>query len=330
MTKPNLQPIVFSSPEEIISFLDNKKRYVTLIDPVVARHFGSYFPSPFITVELAEKDKIFKEVERVASLLLEMEADRETTLVIAGGGVLSDLGAFTASVYMRGIPFILVPTTLLAMVDASIGGKNGVNLGVHKNILGSFSNARQIIISPQFLATLPQVEYLNGVAELLKTFIIADRESYFKVLPIVNNVKSIAPYIRRAASIKASIVERDWLDKGERRLLNLGHTFAHAMELAENISHGLAVAKGIVLAAKLSVKLSLLCREEYQAVEEGLKSAGLDISVPVPVESLTNIICSDKKRNGDIINFVLIKRVGETVVHPIHISDLKDILHDLS
>ena len=331
MLKSDLQSIMLSSLQEMVSFFDkNQKRYVTLIDSNVAELFGDYFPLPQIKTELTEREKVLEKVERIASLLLDIEADRDTTLIIAGGGVLTDLGAFTASVYMRGIPFILVPTTLLAMVDAAIGGKNGVNLGDYKNMLGSFRQPQHTIICPQLLKTLPSDEYRNGLAELLKTFIIADRESYFELLPTMADRDSIIPHITKAASIKAGIVERDQFDTGERRLLNLGHTFAHAIELSENISHGSAVAKGIVLAAKLSEKLSILSKDERHTIERGFIGAGFDISISTPIDSLINIIKRDKKRNGDIINFVLIKRIGVSIIYPIHTSDLKDILHDLS
>ena len=330
MLNPNLQPFCIFSPEEIRSLLIGIKRSVTIIDSIVAARFGHLFPSPVIEVVSDENNKVFSEAERIASTLLEMEADRETLIVIAGGGVLCDLGAFTASIYMRGLPFILIPTTLLAMTDAAIGGKNGVNIGVYKNILGLFRQPQSIIICPEFLKTLPIEEYRNGLAELLKTFIIGDRESFLEIIHVMEDSDKIAPYITKAASIKMKIVERDPFDTGERRLLNLGHTFAHALELTEGIPHGIAVAKGVVLAAKLSEKLSLLSKTEQSIIEEGFNIAGIDTSSPVKMETLFNIICRDKKRSGDIINFALIKRIGETIIFPIHISNLKDILYDLS
>ena len=330
MLNPNLKPICFSSLEEIRFLLNNNRRFITIIDSTVEKHYGNFFPSQKIIVEIRERNKVFNEVEGIAATLLEMEADRETLLVIVGGGVLCDLGAFTASIYMRGLPFILIPTTLLAMTDAAIGGKNGVNIGVYKNILGLFNQPQSTIICPEFLKTLPIEEYRNGLVELLKTFIVADRESFLEVIPIMENPDKISPYITKAASIKMEITECDPFDKGDRRLLNLGHTFAHALELTENIPHGVAVAKGIALAAKLSQRLSFLSEAEQNIIKEGLNIVGINTSSPVKMESLINIICRDKKRSGDIINFVLIKRIGETMVFPIHLSDLKDILYDLS
>jgi len=216
------------------------------------------------------------------------------------------------------------------MADAAIGGKNGVNVGVYKNILGLFCQPQSIIICPEFLKTLPIEEYHNGLAELLKTFIIGDRESFLKIISVMKDQDEITPYITRAASIKMEIVTRDPYDKGERRLLNLGHTFAHALELTENIPHGAAVAQGVIMAAKLSEKLSLLSKAEQNIIEEGFNIAGFDTSFSVKMEPLINIICRDKKRSGDIINFVLIKRIGEAIVFPIRLSDLKDTLYDLS
>jgi 3-dehydroquinate synthetase len=332
MLNPNLQTTYVSSLEEIKSLFGNNRsqRVIAIIDSMVAKHYGDFLPSQRIVVELTEENKIFSEVEKIASALLEMEADRETLIVIAGGGVLCDLGAFTASIYMRGLPFMLIPTTLLAMTDAAIGGKNGVNIGVYKNILGLFRRPQNIIVCHEFLKTLPEEEYRNGLAELLKTFIIGDRDSFLEVVPIMKNRNEIAPYISKAASIKTEIVERDPFDKGERRLLNLGHTFAHTFELTEGLPHGVAVATGIVLAAKLSQKLSFLPKAEQKMIEEGFNIAGFDVSSPVKMEPLIDIMYRDKKRSGDIINFVLIKKIGETMIHPIHLSDLKDILYDLS
>ena len=326
--------ITCSSCEEIPSHFPEEKRFVVIIDSSVVDRYGSYLPHPQIKIDVSEKSKSLKEVERITALLMEREADRETVIVVVGGGVITDLGGFIASTYMRGLSFIFVPTTLLAMVDASIGGKNGVNLGVYKNIIGTFRQPQHTIICPEFLETLPEREYRAGLAEMVKSFIIADRETYFEFMNLAEEsrreYRAISPYIFKAAKIKRAIVERDPFEKGERKLLNLGHTFAHAIELENNISHGEAVGIGIALAARLSVKLSLLEREECETIVAGLQQIGLKTTSPVKMCQVTEILKRDKKRSGNMINFVLIKKIGEAVIHPLHIDELKEILYDMS
>ena len=323
-----------SSCDEIPSLLPKERRLITIIDASVADRFGKYFSHPQIKISVSEENKSLKEVERIAMLLIEMEADRDTTIVAVGGGALTDLVGFAASTYMRGIPFIFVPTTLLAMVDASIGGKNGVNLGVYKNIIGVFRQPEYTLICPEFLETLPEKEYRNGLAEMIKSFIIADRTSFFIFMSLSKENwkehKTIAPFISKAAAIKSAIVERDPIEKGERKLLNLGHTFAHAIELKEQLPHGEAVGIGIALAAKLSVKLSLLNSEECNTIITGLQQFDLNTVSPVKMNEVVDILKKDKKRSGDMINFILIKKIGETVIYPLHVDNLKELLYELS
>jgi len=319
---------------EIPDLLPKKGRIITIIDAAIVQNYGTYFPMPQISINTSEKSKSLKMVERITTMLLALEADRETTIVAAGGGVVTDLCGFVASTYMRGVPFVFVPTTLLAMVDAAIGGKNGVNLSVYKNIIGLFRMPEHTIVCPHFLHTLPPKEYKEGLAEMVKSFILADREAFFTFISLSketqSDYKSISPYIFKAAAIKRAIVERDPFEKGERKLLNLGHTFAHAIELTKNISHGKAVGIGIALAAKLSVKRSLLKQEECDTIIAGLNKIGLKTSSPVPMSKVVDVIKKDKKRSGDVIHFVLIRKIGEAVIHPLPINELNDILYDLS
>ncbi|MDR2585172.1 MAG: 3-dehydroquinate synthase [Prevotellaceae bacterium] len=334
MQKPIISLINCPGYVDLPALFPKERRYISIIDSSIAEMYRSYFPHPQIVIDVSEECKSIKEVERLATLLLEMEADRETVIVAVGGGVITDLVGFVASTYMRGLPFIFVPTTLLAMVDASIGGKNGVNLGVYKNIIGVFRQPECTVVCPQFLQTLPQKEYRQGLAEMVKSFIIADRERYFDFMNLPEKerqeYKTIAPFITAAASIKRAIVESDPVEKGERKLLNLGHTFAHAIELVENISHGEAVGIGITLAAKLSVRLSLLDQLECNTIISGLEKIGLRTGSPVKMDQVTDGFKKDKKRSGDVIHFVLIKKIGEAVVVPLQIDKLKELLYDLS
>ncbi|MFA6769771.1 MAG: 3-dehydroquinate synthase family protein [Bacteroidales bacterium] len=333
------------SPEEILPFLSEERHVIIIIDSNVKALYGNYFPYPQIEFEASETNKSLTQIGKLTEQLMEKEADRDTFVLAIGGGITTDVAGFVASVYFRGIRFGFVPTTLLAQVDASIGGKNGVNSNGFKNIIGTINQPEFTIMCSAFLKTLPVTDFKGGIAEMLKTFIIGDQESYFKAVEILkrakeretknsqNSADSIAeiyPFIVKAAAIKAAIVEKDMHETNERKLLNLGHTFAHAIEKESNTPHGHAVAAGIILAAKLSVKLSLLKLEEAQIIENDFKNLGLNTESPVPVASLVNAISKDKKRLGETITFILIEEIGKCFKHPIHIAKLKEILYDLS
>ncbi len=346
------------SPEEILPLLSKERHVIIIIDSKVKYLYGKLFPYPQIELEATEKNKSLAQVERLSQQLLEKGADRDTFLLAVGGGITTDIAGFTASVYFRGIRFAFVPTTLLAQVDASIGGKNGVNSNGFKNIIGTINQPELTIMCSAFLKTLPTEDFKGGIAEMLKAFIIADRESYFKAVEILRRAKErenkdsqeretleskaklaqdkketlteIYPLILKAAAIKAAIVERDMYEYNERKLLNLGHTFAHAIEKESGISHGQAVSAGIVLAAKLSVKLSFLKQEEAQLIESDFKTLGLKTESPVPISSLALSMCKDKKKMGETITFILIEKIGNCFMHPISIAKLEDTLYDLS
>lgn len=318
----------------IESFIPKDCRVVTIIDADIEERYGKYFPVPRISVVASEENKSLQNVGKISAQLLEMGADRGTFLLAVGGGIISDLTGFIGSVYMRGIKFAYVPTTLLAQADAAIGGKTAVNLGGYKNILGVINQPVYTLFCPDFLNTLPEKEMLAGTSELLKTFILADRENYFNCLGEIRarglNARTLWPYIKRCSSIKASIVEQDPYDNGIRKTLNLGHTFAHALEKSTSIHHGEAVSIGIVLAAKLSVKLGLLNHDEATTIESDFKDTGLSVKSPVNISSLLEIMCKDKKRSGDSIDFILLESIGKAIIFTIKIKDLEGLLNDLS
>jgi len=318
----------------IDSYFPKDCRVITIIDAAIAARYGSLFPSPQISVVASESNKSLKSVEEISLRLLDMEADRKVFLLAVGGGIISDLTGFIGSIYMRGVRFAYVPTTLLAQVDAAIGGKTAVNLSGYKNILGVINQPQFTLFCPDFLETLPHTEMLAGISELLKTFILADRENYFKCVSEIRknglNAKALWPYIRKCSAIKASVVQQDPFDNGIRKTLNLGHTFAHAFEKQTKIHHGEAVSIGIVLAAKLSVKLGLLNANEANTIESDFKDIGLNITSPVDLSSIADIMIRDKKRHGSSIDFILIENIGKAIIHSIKINDLEGILNDLS
>ncbi|OFY42400.1 MAG: hypothetical protein A2X18_10965 [Bacteroidetes bacterium GWF2_40_14] len=323
-----------SAIDQIKTYLPANCGVVVLIDASIQKNYGKYFPYPQIPVKSSEENKSFKTIEKLTLKLLNLGADRSTFILAVGGGILSDLAGFLASIYMRGVKFGYVPTTLLAQVDAAIGGKTAVNVSGYKNILGVINQPQFTIFCPGFLESLPEKELKAGVAELIKTFIIADRKSYFSAVEkIAKNgyvVSDLWPFIQGASRIKANIVESDPYEHGERILLNLGHTFAHALEKTVKLSHGEAVSVGIVLAAKLSVKLGILSNEEKIIIESDLKRIGLSTTSPVPLKTLSEAIIRDKKRNKDSIRFVIIEKIGKASTYPLEINKLEDYLNDLS
>ena len=320
-------------PEEIIPLLPQNRGVVVIIDSLVKTLYGSIFPFPQIEFNATEQNKTLNQVSHLTEKLLELGTDRDSFILVVGGGITTDIGAFTSSIYFRGVRFGLVPTTLLAQVDAAIGGKNGVNLLGYKNIAGVINQPEFTVLCPAFLESLNKSDYLGGVAEMLKTLIIGDRESYFSAVQILSqttDTKSIAPFIQKAAEIKASIVTRDMYESGERKLLNLGHTFAHAIEKESGIPHGHAVAAGIVIAAKLSVKLSLLNNAEAKQIEDDFTKLGLPTTSPVNTIKLAESIKRDKKKSGDTITFILMEKIGKCITHPVNIANLEEALYDLS
>jgi len=241
--------------------------------------------------------------------------------VALGGGVVGDVTGFLASIYMRGGPLVQVPTTLLAMVDAAIGGKTAINLPEGKNLLGTFHQPRLVVIDPEFLATLPPKELLNGLAEVLKAGFIRDRDLLMRLsrtgLEIFRHPRELLEVIHRAAGIKAAIVAADAREADLRRLLNFGHTLGHGLEAASgfSLSHGRAVALGMLAALKLSERLAGLPQEESQWGQQLLRDCGYTRRLPsLDRDAVLAALTRDKKRLETGLVFVLLKRLGEAVI----------------
>ena len=276
-----------------------------------------------MSLETSEELKTMDSVLALERWLLEADASRGALLLAIGGGITTDLVGFAASLYKRGIRYANLPTTLLAQVDAAIGGKTGVNLDNYKNMLGAFRMPEHTFLCADVLKTLPPREFRNGMAELLKTFLLADAESYRKAL------EGITPeLIARAAAIKADIVKRDPEEHGERAKLNLGHTFGHAIEYearlrGDDIAHGEAVAMGIILAARLSEQLKIAENGLAEALKQDFEKVGLPTRCPYPLESLKAAMGKDKKaQGGGTVKFVLPVTPGKVVFQALNPYDL--------
>ncbi len=304
-----------------------------------------------MSLETSEERKTMDSVLAVERWLLEADASRGSLLLAIGGGITTDMVGFAASLYKRGIRYANLPTTLLAQVDAAIGGKTGVNLDHYKNMLGAFRMPEYTFLSADVLRTLPPREFRCGLAELLKTFLLADAEAYAATIRLLTDTQTpesvllpskkgststqtpesvpvLLELIQKAAAIKADIVERDPYEHGERAKLNLGHTFGHAIEYVaheqgEDIAHGEAVAMGILLAARLSEQLGLAESGLASALKQDFEAVGLPAQCPYPLERLQAAMGKDKKaQGGGSVKFVLPVKPGEVVFQALNPYDL--------
>ena len=301
-----------------------------------------------VELEASEEKKSLRTVEEICRALLEGGADRKSFVLALGGGIISDMAGFAASIYMRGIRFAYVPTTLLAMTDAAIGGKTGVNFLSYKNILGSFTEPCFTWMAAASLEGLPRREVLSGAAEMLKSFIIDNVDgSYSTALEFFRTASlpercdaataaRLLPLARAAAGVKAGIVSRDFRESGERKLLNLGHSFAHAIEhLAQTgadgnvgISHGEAVSMGIVLAARLSCALGYAPKGFDSSLEADFASAGLRVNCPYAPRQLVQAMSRDKKAEAGTLSFVLMRGISDVFVEKLEPAKAMALLNE--
>jgi 3-dehydroquinate synthetase len=264
--------------------------------------------------------------------LLEAGASRKALVVAVGGGITTDLAGFAASIYKRGVRYANVPTTLLAQVDAAIGGKTGVNFDAYKNMLGVIVQPVFTFVCAEALRTLPRRDFLSGAAEMLKTFIIDNEDDHYAraIQWLSAGGSDGQELILAAAAVKAGIVSRDPYEAGERRKLNLGHTFAHAIEhearvREEDITHGEAVAMGMVLAARLSDALGVSAGLAARLTAD-FAAVGLPTACPYPLAALAGAMDKDKKAEGDLVHFVLAERIGSVVIRDLTVAEALNAL----
>ncbi|RHK24136.1 3-dehydroquinate synthase [Ruminococcus sp. AF46-10NS] len=274
------------------------------------------------TFEAGEKNKNLDTVSSLYQFLIQNGLDRKSLLVALGGGVVGDLTGFGAATYLRGIDFIQIPTTLLAQVDSSVGGKTGVDFQQYKNMVGAFHQPRLVYMNLNTLTTLPAEQFACGMGEILKTGLICDGEFFRFVCREQESIKAldmklIAAMVRRCCEIKAGVVERDPKEQGERALLNLGHTVGHAVEKLKNFTllHGQCVGAGLVAAAYLSMKRGLLNEQEYQEICRGCA----DYDLPIHVDGLIprDVLAAtkkDKKMEQGHIKFILMDGIGKSFI----------------
>lgn len=286
--------------------------------PHLIEHVPMLIGSELIEIEAGEDNKNLSICNDVWETIAESKADRKAIFVNLGGGVICDMGGIIASLYKRGIKFFHIPTTLLAQVDASIGGKLAVDQGAHKNQIGLFRNPDIVLVDPTFLNTLPERHWLSGLAEVVKHALIADADYWgFLSSMDLQNEEFLAALLQKSIEIKNSIVLQDWEEKGIRKTLNFGHTIGHALEsnALENkrdLLHGEAVAIGLAVETILSKMTNKLSPEECSIILDSLK--GTFNLGPIKEEDFSNLIewmRHDKKNDGTQINFTLLKKIGE-------------------
>jgi 3-dehydroquinate synthase len=317
---------------QLKKIVDPKNAVIVTDENVYGHHASRFKGWNTIVLNPGEEYKVQVTVDTVIEQLIEMEADRKTTLVGIGGGVVTDITGYTASVYMRGIPFGFIPTTVLALVDAAIGGKNGIDIGVYKNMVGVIRQPNFLLHDHSFLKSLPQNEWENGFAEVIKHACIKDA-AMFKELEANSyrtyqgKKKVISDLIRRNVIIKTKVVQNDEFEKGERRLLNFGHTLGHALENQYELSHGQAVAIGMTYACQISAQLTGF--KDTDRVVKVLEKYNLPSYASFDKQKAFEVMKMDKKRERKEMNYILLDRIGKGIVKPIPINQLETIISEL-
>ncbi|MEA3461613.1 MAG: 3-dehydroquinate synthase [Bacteroidota bacterium] len=308
---------------------------VLMIDEHVNFHHHDIFePFRSVIIPSGESSKTLQTVEALYRELITLEADRSTLMVGVGGGLATDVAGFVASTFLRGTPFGFISTTLLGQVDASIGGKNGVNLNGYKNMVGNIRQPSFVWCDLSLLGTLAPREFVSGIAEVIKYGFIRDfsfmeyLEEHMELL-LKQEMGVLEHVVTKSAAIKSDVVQKDEKESDLRRILNFGHTIGHAIERHKGNLHGEAVGMGMVLAARLSHVQGLLSSTEVDRVEQLILSAGLPTKMKLDSSEVYQNIRKDKKKSGTDVHFVLLKGLGKTLIRPIELTELKSMIHDL-
>ncbi len=320
-----------SVARELVRWNDVSK-YFIITDSNVKRLYGDEFlktlrsykiETHLLSVPAGEKSKTRKTKERLEDNLIKLKADRNSLIIALGGGMIGDLAGFVAATFMRGIPFIQIPTTLLSQVDSSIGGKVAVNHPHGKNLIGAFYQPKKVFIDFETLKTLPEKEFRNGMAEVIKYTAILDNQlfSYLQQYHqkiMWKNKSSLVHIIKRCCELKKMIVEKDEKETGLRRILNFGHTIGHAVESLSNykLSHGEAVAIGMIAEAKISAALGMLNQSEVVRLHNLLQLYKLPTEIPsnIDIKKIIKLTCHDKKVQQGKVQYTLLEKIGKAIV----------------
>lgn len=325
----------FNAQFSYLEQLAAKENVVIITDEHVYRqHSEKMERYRLVKFAAGEQYKNQTTVDHIISELIKLEADKNTVLIGVGGGVVTDITGYVAAVYMRGISFGLVPTSVLAMVDASIGGKNGINVGVYKNLAGTTRQPEFILYDYSFLKTLPVKEWINGFAEIIKHACIKDAVLFsmlerYSLHDFQSDETLVAEIIERNVAIKNAVVTNDEFEKGERKLLNFGHTIGHALENLHHLPHGHAISIGMSSACNLSEQINGLHFSDAKRIIMLLARYHLPVDIETDHEKVFEVLKLDKKRTNDSINFILLNKIGEAVIKPIRLTELHQHLKEI-
>ncbi len=317
------------SLKELGNIVDKKTTYIITDDNLFHHYQNKLKGWNVILVRAGEQFKNQTSVDEIIIKLIESGADRKTTIVGFGGGVVTDMAGYVASVYLRGVAFGFIPTSVLAMVDASIGGKNGVDVGIYKNMVGNIKQPKFLLYDYSLLKTLPLEEWVNGFAEIIKHAAIKDA-AMFKLLEkhdikaFQKNKDLLGKLIQKNALLKAKVVQEDEFEQGDRKLLNFGHTLGHAIENTYQLPHGHAISIGMVFAAYLSKNLL-----DFNAAERLIKvieQYGLNSFFDYDSADALEKMRSDKKRINDYIHFVVLEKIGKAVYLPLKMEQIASVM----
>lgn len=316
---PWLKERDFSSKVIVITDTTVKEIYINVLQSGLT---DAGFHVEVLDIPEGEEQKSLESAGKLYDAMAGVYAERSTPVLALGGGVVGDLAGFVAATYMRGVPLIQIPTTLLSQVDSSVGGKTAVDHGQLKNIVGAFYQPRMVVADIDTLNTLPEIEIANGMAEVIKSAAIKDRNFFQFLEANIDKIKELQPevmeeVISRTVKIKAQIVEEDEREKGLRGLLNYGHTIGHAIEAVSDfrLKHGQAVAIGMVAAARISNKLGILAENEVTRLEDIIRKAGLPTEMPdFDRADVLRAIKHDKKVRQDKVRFILLESIGSAFI----------------
>lgn len=296
-------------------------------DTVTANLSEHNIQSLHYVIPAGEESKSFHSYQQLLMFLAENCITKDDVLIALGGGVVGDLTGFTAATYLRGIRYVQIPTSLLAMVDSSVGGKTAIDLPTGKNLVGAFHQPALVLCDPTTLNTLPNTIFCDGCAEVIKYSVLYDPLLFSQLMQSGTSFDRI-PVITRCVELKRDVVRADEFDKNERQKLNLGHTIGHGIENCSNyaVSHGQAVAIGMSIISNAAAKLHYCTKDVAIEIKKILKKFGLPYQTTFAADDLYNSALSDKKRSADTINLIIPTYIGHCIIEPTHISELKTII----
>lgn len=325
----------FGSPFNEIANIVGAKKIVWLTDENIYKRYAEHFPGDSsIVIPAGDKSKNMETVGNAIEELLMMGADRETFIVGVGGGVVTDLAGFLASIYLRGVRFAFAPTSVLGMVDASVGGKNGVNVDLYKNQIGVIRQPEFLFYDFNFLKTLPDIEWVSGFAEIIKHACIRDAKMFrflqeHSLEDFRNDFALAGQLVQDNVELKHRIASSDVTEQGDRRLLNFGHTIGHAIENITGLPHGVAVSIGMKYGCRISEKLAGLPTGKSEEIFQLIKKYHLPVEKDFNKAKAWEVLLHDKKKAGDSLYYILLRDIGDAVVKKLSLDELKQFYNEI-